>query len=734
MPEPSLFRHYQIVQDADGSNIELIRDRDQVAVLAFDSRQLEFVHCHVLLEPLADKADFEKSCRQLQNHGHPLQARLMDFGDDEGNPFYITSSVDGETLKAYLSRQVEIPGWLAVLVAVRALEAVVSLEENSNLLPEDVLNAMRVVQTGPQQMQVQLADYALLPAGTKSKGLKPPFDKSAKMLRDFFQEHSDGGPTLPDQALPGADFVELLSACLTAADRSLAPSLRELKTVLQKLAPEQVTGEIPTAHKPRALLAPHFASYQEVARGVVNLVRIQSQRLDMSNPYSMRGTLTKTGRTVLVEQVPPARLVSKTVRALDEKSLELSGKREFTGIIPLVLLHEGEDITCLAEEMAEGVNLGDLLKERRCLSVHETYLVLAGLDGALDSLEKSGLDVKRLRLEDIFLLTGFPREDARTSKLMLTKLNEWPAFSVILRAHPTLAAMAGRGLDPAVLLPMQPRKPTFWNGAWLSAVGTFLVGLESIPGQLAEPPGGLRDRESISRLFDEEIRRLGEGKACPRADLLARYARILQHHQLVKPAPAPISEPLVSVQPKAVSPRTRTISATTAPEKKEAAREVPMALTSGLAPDKEKPTIGFAELLFRDTSVMESGGKTDWAKTAADAPPTIHPNEVLLPPGDFVPFWLRAAVFLGASLIAGGILAHLSGGAFWLKPPVVKAIPLETGSDSPVSQPPSTPLEPEPRGPAAPQVTIPTLPPEDLTNPSGGGLLRPPMSTLKDEL
>jgi hypothetical protein len=42
-------------------------------------------------------------------------------------------------------------------------------------------------------------------------------------------------------------------------------------------------------------------------------------------------------------------------------------------------------------------------------------------------------------------------------------------------------------------------------------------------------------------------------------------------------------------------------------------------------------------------------------------------------------------------------------------------------------------LEPEPGGPAAPQVIIPTLPPEDLTSP-GAGLLKPPTSTLKDEL
>lgn len=735
MPEPSLFRHYQIVQDADGNNVELIRDADQVAVLAFDTHRQEFVHCHVLLEPLADKPAFEDSCRQLQKNGHPLLARLLDFGEDEGNPFYITSSVDGETLRHYLARQQEIPGWLAIMVACRSLETVIALVEHTDLLPEDVLQGLRIVQTGAQQVQLQISDYRLRASTTsKTKGLKPAFDKSAKLLRTFFQEQSGGGPTLPDQALPGADFMELLAACLTSADRGVTAALKDLKNALQKLSPDHLTGEIPTAHKPRALLAPHLASYQEVARGVVNLVRIQSQRLDMANPYSMRGTLTKTGRTVLVEQVPPYRLSGSSVQSLDEKALNLAKKREFPGLVSIVLLHESEEISCLAEEQVEGVSLADLLRERHSLSVHEAYLVLAGLDGALDSLEKSDLKTSRLRLEDMFLLTGFPREDARTAKLLLTKLNEWPAFTLMLRAHPTLAAMAGRGVDPAVLLPpVDSQKKPVWNASWLSAVGSFLVGLTPIPGLTPESSTGLRERESLTRLFDEEIQKAREDKASPRGDFLARYARILQHHDLVKPTPAPISEPLVTIQPKPAS-RTRTISANSDSEKRLVRESAPMALTSGVAPTTEKPTIGFAELLFRDTSVTESGVGHDWAKTAADAPPTIQDGEVLLPPNEFVPLWLKAAVFLGGSILAGAILAHTSGNALWLKGRGMKSTPAKVAPISAPTKLPSKSLSQEPPpGPAAPQVSVPTLPPE-AARPSAPKLLQPPTSTLKDDL
>ncbi|HEY1083106.1 MAG TPA: hypothetical protein VGE29_12630 [Prosthecobacter sp.] len=749
MPEPSLFRHYQIVQDADGNNVELVRDSGQVAVLAFDTRDQAFVHCHVLLEPLADKTSFESSCRDLQTDGHPLRASLKDFGEDDGNPFYITSSVDGETLRSYLARQQEIPGWVAAALAAGCLEALIGFGPHAASLPWDVLTALRIVQTGAHQLQIHLADFKLQRTGpAPARASRGSFEKAAQNLKSFFLEHLGPSPALPDQLLSAKSFTEALVACLTSADPILHSAQQKLREELEKYAPGPSTGEIPAAYKPRPVLAALFASYQEVARGVVNLVRIQSQRLDMSSPYCMRGTLTKSGRTVLVEQVPPARLAGSRIRELDEKAQSVSKGGEFPALIPLVLLHESEGITCLAEELPDGIHLADLLNERRSLSVREAYLILAAMDSSLDALEKSGLDVKRLRLEDIYVHTGFPREDARTAKLLQTKLNEWPAFTLTLRAHPTLAAMAGRGVDPAVLLPASGHpSASAWTSAWLAAVGRFLVGLNPLPGQGAPSSAATREKESLASFFDEEVQRHHQGKPGTRADFLDRYARILQHHERIKPSPGPISEPLVPAPSAASSapPQPSTLRSISASVRKSSDPN-PSALTSGLAPSSEKPTIGFAELLFRDTSITESGQPHDWAKTAADAPPTIHPGEVLLPPNEFVPFWLRAAVFLGGSVIVGAMLAHFSGNALWQKQPqaspVPKAVPVlpdesENGpayrlpSASPGPKRSSLPPEPPP-GPAAPPVVAPTLPQDSA--PRSPSLLKPPASTLKDDL
>jgi hypothetical protein len=285
---------------------------------------------------------------------------------------------------------------------------------------------------------------------------------------------------------------------------------------------------------------------------------------------------------------------------------------------------------------------------------------------ALTQLDAANLTIGKLRLEDIFLLTGLPREDARCAKLLVSKLNEWPAFNLVVRAHPTLASMVGRGTDPAVLLPQVAIKSdTLWHGGWLAALTKLLIGLESPVGVQAELSGNSRERETVGRLLDEEIAKVFDGKPGTRGDFLARYARVIQHHDLVKPS----TELSVTADMDRIQPKSRGKSATrsvSAPLNRDAVPPVAGALTSGsIVASPETNSIGFAELLFR------SGGgepappdSPDWAKAAAGAPPTLP--EYLLP-SDEVPQWLKTAVFIGGSMILGAFCAHLSGKALWLK-------------------------------------------------------------------
>jgi hypothetical protein len=674
MPEPSQFRHYQIVQDAAGNNVELARTADQVAVLAYDNERLEFVACHVLLRPLQHRGQFDDSCVRLRHHGHPLLARLVEYGEDEDNPFYITSNVDGETLRTYFNRQSELPLLLATRLTVRALEAAVVLMERGDLMPEDPVECLRLVQTGATDLKVIVADFRLIDSPTSSRNknrtVKGSLDRQLKLLRSFLTEMSNSaGPTITDSQVATADFAELLSGVLMSCTPEHGSALAELKDSLLQYLPAHLDTEIPTSLKPRALIAPLLASYQEVARALVNQVRIQSQRLDMANPYSMRGTLTRTGRPVMVEQIPPFRLSGSKGLDSVKQVARLTAKRETAALLPISHFTEDEPLACLAEELPEGLNLAELLQARGRLDVQEIYLLLAALDAALSQASAARLEIKKLRLEDIYLLLGFSREDARLTRLLATPLTEWPAFTLLLRAHPTLASMAGRGTDPSALLPARlpgSRSPA-WGGGWLAAVGSFLCGLYGNETPTAQPSSTSRqERDAVQRMLMDELVKGRESVHCTRPDFLARLARVIHHYDLVHPT--------ASATPPAVGqPYTPYLQQHSA-----------VALTDALPleEEEEKLTAGFAELLFNGdaTSAPPSGGI--WGQGASHDHDSGRVRDWGLDAGEDTSLkWVKRAVFIGGSMVLGGILATLSGQALWSKktrllpgsPPNVKA-------------------------------------------------------------
>lgn len=702
MPEPSQFRHYQIVQDAEGHNVELVRSAEQVAVLAFDQERLEFVACHVLLHPLKSRITFEDLCGKLRQNGHPLLARLVEYGEDDENPFYITSNVDGETLRGYLNRQNELPLWLATIITIRALDAALALMERGDLMPEQPMDGLRLVQTTATDVTVLVSDYRLVEpissSRNKTRLVKGNLERQVKFLRTFLTDIASG-PTAAESNVTPGDFADLLAGVLIACGPGMSAPVLELRDGLRQQVPEHLAAEIPTTQKPRALIAPLLASYQDVARALVNQVRIQSQRLDMANPYSMRGTLTRTGRQVMVEQIPPTRLSGSRVMDCNKQVARLSKKRDSAALLPIAHIGEGELLSCLAEEVVEGISLAELMHVRGQLDIPEVYLVLAGLDAAVAQVEKAAVPIKKLRMEDIYLLTGMSRDDSRVARLLATKLNEWPSFTLMLRSHPTLSSMAGRGIDPGVLLPalLPGSRVSAWTGGWVAAVGCFLIGLYGKDGTARlETTHSGREREAIERMLLDELVKAREAVHSTRQDFLARFARVIHHYDVVQPTPltqgqqpsaAPAAPTILPRAQPTAPPPLRTLGAGPL----HMAEPPAIALTAGgtalQETVEEEHTIGFAELLF-------SGGSTAAEATAASPAPKAlgAPFAVTSAHGgawgkgasddldvgqvgdwglntdvDTSPFWLKALVFFSGSMVLGAMLAMLSGQALWQK-------------------------------------------------------------------
>jgi hypothetical protein len=241
----------------------------------------------------------------------------------------------------------------------------------------------------------------------------------------------------------------------------------------------------------------------------------------------------------------------------------------------------------------------------------------------------------------------------------------------------------------------------------------------------------------VARLLDDELAKGREGVPTKRADFLGRYARVVHHHDLVKPVDHPQTEPLQPVKAKTTRPKSaplvQEIQATPMPREKSSG---PLALTTGFqVSGGERTNVGFAELLFRGTSETAPVSGPDWAKTAVDAPPTIHANEALLPPDDFVPFWLRASVFIGGSMIIGGILAHLSGDASWQKKPQAPSLkPASVEARAEPGVPKAVPLLKATSVPSAVSLPEPQATPPPAVQDSGSSLLKAPQSTLKEQI
>lgn len=734
MPGPTQFRHYLIAQEAGGKNIEVVRSAEQVGVLAFDLERHVFVHFHVLLEPLKDKAAFEERAKKIRDHGHTRLARLLDYGEDDGSPFYITTNVDGETLRSYMERSESLPVWLAMQLTRSALEAVRALIGVGDFLPTQPLDGLRIIQTGPQAVEVEMADYRLIEESpgkaAKARQGRSPLEKQGQFLNAFFQERLESGESTASATLQTADFTELLQNLLSACGPEKLEVISALLKELSMLMPPIPPVEMATSCKPRPYLALLLASFTEVARSIASTVRIQSQKLDPYHPYSLRGTMLKLGQAVVVEQVPPSRLAGTIPADLFRQVQNLPKAGKFPNLVPVLFVEEKEGIQTVAETAVEGVTLQEVLEVRETLGVQEIYLVLAGVDAALAQLEKAGLPARRLRLEDVFLFTGVGNESPRDSGLLSRRLNEWSGFSVVIRAHPCLHSIAGRGTDPSVLLPVEPSAnedvEPIWNGGWMAALGCFLAGMPD--ADAAKHEAGIAETDSVHRLLEEEVRHAREGAPVKRAAFLARYARVIQQFDVattVRPAanwmevsaaqPAAAASSSAATEPQEApvyqpkvagpAPAEGLRPLMKLPEKKRVAAPMPAA-----APPP-KPTIGFAEALIRQTQVHEpdehdpyahgglrpvrgSGRMHDYSEGESSWRPMHEETSV----------WVRVALLLFGSLILGAILAHLSGRALWQDIPAPKAVlatdPL--APDAPVIDLPVAPKVPAPGTPSLP--------------------------------
>ncbi|TLD69734.1 hypothetical protein FEM03_15515 [Phragmitibacter flavus] len=690
MAGPTQFRQYHISQDAEGHHIEVVRNDEQVAVLAFDGVRQLFVVCRVLLKQLNNAADFAERLRKLQSSGLPKLAKVFESGEDEGNTFYITTLVDGETLGEYLGRQDKLPLRLAVGLAMEAMEAAQSLVSVGDFIMDEPLEAIGVLQSGASSLELRVADFRLnaLKSGKppKSSALKAEFKSRAGVLHEgLLQAQKEKGGA---DGVSAAEFAKWLKALLLACEPGVEGTIEEWLGKWRAFA-ETLTKvpDLEGALKPVTLLGSQLPTAQQVAQCAALQVKMQSQRVDPAQPYALRGLLMKSGQPVMVEPLPSASLTGPpAVEALDEvKNLHKAGK--FPNLVPLVFVEEHKGVRCVAEAAVNGVSLKELLEARGKLDVQETYLVLAGVDAALTQLEKAKLGVRRLRVEDVFLFTGAAKEAEGVAELLVQKLDEWPGFSIVLRVHNSLHSMGGRGFDPATLMPLNQGggagvEPV-WHGGWMAALGSVMAGMSGSARSAMRRETGVAEIDTVFRLFDDELGRAARGEASGRAAFLSRFARVMQQFHLAQFTHAggfwTELSGSTSAQDRAeeVSREVARPAPAPAPVKKglrQMATAAPM-MTVAEHEAVHEGSMGFAEMLIGNGQSSAEAPR-EGLRSIFHAGSDNGDDDAYSTDSSWVnmrderPFLLNFLLMLTGSMIVGAALAHWSGRAIWQMAPV----------------------------------------------------------------
>lgn len=664
MATPSQFRQYLIAQDEEGNNIEVTRSSTQVGVLAFDVERQVFVHCQVVLEPLKNRKIFEERGRKSLEQPHGSRTRLFEFGEDDGNAFYITENVDGETLRSYLASQSVIPVWLAMSLTVQVLEGMNALLEVGCPIPEQPLEAMRVWQSGAHSIRTLVANYPLTEEAESSvikpKQAKILFVEESNKLGVFFSECMQRAGLGDEPQIEAVRFAELLSGVLAVFNLDSKAGFKDVISIFETRMPLPPTTELAASLSPQPLLASFLKDGQTVARSLMQSVRIQSQKVNSANPYVLRGSLIKSGQAVSIEQVPPERMAGQYCHESLTQMLSLSKTGKFPNLLPVLFLNDNADFQCAGEPVVEGLALSDILEVRRSLDPYEIHVLLNSLSAALGNLENSRQTISRLRLEDIFLFTGPVVEKTEIEGLAKINLAEWPSFSIVLRSHACLHSMSGRGTNPAAFLSSKSLKKKdtepLWHGGWFASLTCILLGLSH--GAYPHQRTGIPEIDAIISLLDEEMKRERKGNPSSRAAFLSRYTKEIEKHA---PSDAPDYEEWSELSGATMTQGRMGNSETVNP--------LPLSSAIATMGEVEQPAMGFAEVLIQHHQTDEPefiGG----LRPMRAAPQTLSADDIessWITMHEKKSFWWHFFWILIGSMVLAMVLAHLSGRAFWQK-------------------------------------------------------------------
>jgi len=482
MAEPIEFEHYRLLQNEDGSLVELGRGAMGITYKAFDKN----LRCDVALKVISDRlledstaaGRFLREARSAAKLRHRNVASIFHLGQHGSSYFYAMEFINGETVMERVKREGPLNCLFALEIAQQVASALIAAEAQ-HLVHRDIKPSnLMLVTEGDGEIIVKVIDFGLAKsilvqssaALTSSGFVGTPYfaspeqlDRQAEDIRsDIYSlgvtlwfmltgkptfvgsiasviaQHFDRTPPFDDLAILPREVVTVLRQMLEKDRESRIQTpvvLRtELKACIEKLQTRQppedasISGNInfETITLSNAPRSDSFPAPGETVQGRYRLI----EDLDPANPrHSFYGEDLNTGTRVGLRVFRASEPVLNDLQE-EAKRVQAVSHRNFLKVFTI----EQEGFYCFAVyEWLDGFVLSDLLRVRRTLTLRESCLLLEQIAPAVDAALAANLWLEMdLRQIMVHFPEGFgePSEDL----ILRCPLDEWPAFVVKMEA------------------------------------------------------------------------------------------------------------------------------------------------------------------------------------------------------------------------------------------------------------------------------------------------------------
>src|SRR5246127_668507 len=334
MAEPIEFEHYRLLQNEDGSLVELGRGAMGITYKAFDKN----LRCDVALKVISDRlledstasGRFLREARSAAKLRHRNVASIFHLGQHGSSYFYAMEFINGETVTERVKREGSLPCLFALEIAQQVASALIAAEAQ-HLVHRDIKPSnLMLVREGDGEIIVKVIDFGLAKsilvqssaALTSGGFVGTPYFASPEQLdrqaEDIRSDIYSLGVTLWFMLTGKPTFVGSIASVIAQHfDRSppfddLAILPREVVTVLRQMLEKDRESRIQTPVVLRAELKACIEKLQtrqapedSSISGNINFETITLSTTPRSVSFPAPGE-TVQGRYRLIEDLDPA--------------------------------------------------------------------------------------------------------------------------------------------------------------------------------------------------------------------------------------------------------------------------------------------------------------------------------------------------------------------------------------------------------------------------------------------